>query len=156
MTTWKTDYWNRLTSDSRDLDPAFARHLREIARPIQIAFTKLMRASNGDPVGFEVKSNTRQAWKVILPEPLPAGATPLWRVLAFDADGFSGHSVHKTVQSAAEDMLQSGFAELDVGALSRCATSEQWSRGLRLQDLRDRVSRGEITVKDMYLEANAL
>lgn len=156
MTTWKTNYWKRVTDDSRDLDPAFARHLREIARPVQIAFTRLMRASSGDPVGFEVKCSSREAWKVILPEPVPAGDPQNWRVLSFDADGFTGHMVHKTIQDAAEDMLQAGFTELDQGALERCAGTERWARGLRVQELRDRVSRGEISLRTMCLEAQAL
>lgn len=156
MTTWKTDFWMRLTDDSRDLDPAFARHLREIARPTQIAYTRLMRASNGNPIGHEMKASDRDAWMVILPEPLSDGETPTWRVLSFDRDGFSGHSVFASVKKAAEDMLLAGFRELDLGALDRCAQTERWSRGVRLQEMRDRVSRGEITVRELYEEAQAV
>jgi hypothetical protein len=153
---WKTSLWHLITTDARDLDPEFARHLRESARPGQIAFTLLMRAGNGDPTGIEMRCPNRPLWSVVLPEPVAATDKPAWRVLTFDANGFVGHLVYASPQLAAEGMIQSGYAEIDKGALDRCSQQESWEKGLKHQDLRDRLERGEIDWKSMAQLAEAI
>lgn len=153
---WTTSYWAQITADGRDLDPAFARHLRDIARPSQVAFTKLMRLGNGDPTGIEMRSSSRQSWSVVLPEPNATSQKPAWRVLNFDAKGFVGHNVYPCPIKAAEEMVQSGYDVIDKGALDACSQTESWAKGLKHQELRDRLNRGEISWSRMAELAQAV
>lgn len=152
-----TSYWKQVTQGRADLDPAFARHLRDIARPSQIAFVRLMRHSNGKPAGVEMRCTERQAWQVVLPNPVPEGADPSWRVLYFDASGFCGHvNYHRSEQEAVEAMLMSGYTVIDQGALQRCASQEAWSKGMAIQALRDQYNRCEIDFPTMARLAAAV
>jgi len=148
MATWTTTFWKQVTDDS-DRTSEFARHLREIARPAQIAFTKVMRFCQGNPVGIELKNPTADRWQVVLPEPVQEGGQPMWRVLSFDQHGFSGHDLHKSAILATEDAIQSGFTEPDHGALDRVTATSTWQRGMAMQELRDRHCRGELTYAAM-------
>lgn len=149
MPTWTTPYWRQITDESRDLDPAFAKHLRDIARPTQIAYSRLMRHSQGNPIGVEMKRPGADFWCVVLPEPVPEGGKPRWRELTFTPDGFNSHHGFNTVDDAVISMINSGFATIDHGALERLSQTARWHTGQLHQDLRDRHIRGELTFREM-------
>ena len=128
-----TSHWQRLAHDSRDLDPGFARHLRDAARPRQIAFQRLMGLCDGNPVGIECKSETRDAWAFVLPDVV--GESP-YRVQTFDLDGFFGHSCYNSLQEATEAMIGDGYRLPDPGALDRCAATLRWAIGVKRSEIR--------------------
>lgn len=148
MPTYKTNFWRQVTED-RELDTAFARHLRDIARPKQIAFSQIMSRTSAWPVGIELKAPDRQAWVTILPEPVPEGQPASWRVLRFDGQGFSGHDQHKDPIAALEDVIASGFIQIDAGALDMLSSTPAWAQGQQRQEVRDLHNRGEIDFKTM-------
>lgn len=155
MPTYKTKFWRQVTED-RSLDTDFARHLREIARPKQIAFAKLMTQTGGWPVGIELKAPSRDAWVTILPEPVPTGAKESWRVLNFDGHGFSGHNQHADPITALEDVIGAGFTQIDAGALDKLSGTPTWKLGQQRQKVRDLHIRGDIDYRTMCERMTAI
>lgn len=154
MPTFLTSAWKRATDTSIPREDGFARHLREIARLIQIAFAKLMKLTSGQPMGCEMRqSDGSDRWAVVLPEPVPAGAHPMHRLLSFDKHGFSGHEQYYTEQEAIEAMLGRGFTGADPGALQRIIDTGTWARGMQIQSLFDKVCRGELNWKQYQQQA---
>lgn len=154
MPTYLTSAWKRATDTSIPREDGFARHLREIARPIQIAFAKLMKLTSGLPMGCEMRqTDGSDRWAVVLPEPVPAGARPMHRLLSFDNHGFTGHEQYNTEQEAIETMLGRGFTAPDPGALQRIIDTATWVRGMQIQSLFDKVCRGELNWNEYQQQA---
>jgi hypothetical protein len=149
-----TSYWARVVSKRRDED--FARHLRKLARPIQIAYAKLMSHSMCNPVGVECVNKSHTAWAVVMPNVKTAANQEDWRVQVFDESGFCSHHCHATLQEAVEHMLGSGFLTVDAGALDRLAVTPQWALGVRTQELRDQHNRGAISFPELCTRMRAL
>jgi len=143
---YRTSHWQRITEDRRELDPGFAKHLREMARPRQIAFQRLMAMSEGNPVGIECKSESREAWAFVMPD--VAGESP-FRVQNFDAEGFSGHSCYDSLEKAVEAMIGDGYRAPDPGALDRCSTTLQWAIGVKRAEIRQLYNQGKLSWLEM-------
>jgi len=144
-----TSHWARITGEHRNLPEDFARHLREIARPTQIAYTRLMRHSAGYPVGVECANKDRTLWAVVLPNVKTVPNPQDWRIQVFDTRGFCSHHCHASLQEAVEAMLASGYQSIDAGALDRLAATSEWALGCRAQELRDLHSRGRLPFAEM-------
>ncbi len=144
---WRTTHWQHVRERELEIsDPEFARHLREHARPAQIAFQRLMKHSDGEPWGIECKSRSREAWAFILPD--VSGDSPV-RAQFFDLDGFSGHFCYGSLIKAVEGMIADGYQVLDPGALDRVAGTERWAEGVRRCELRLQFNLGRITWVEM-------
>jgi hypothetical protein len=148
MKRYRSTYWQRLRDDDGTLAPDFARHLRDCARPTQIAFQRLMAMTSGNPIGVECKSEARDSWAFVLPD--VAGESP-WRVQNFDADSFFGHQCHDSLQQAVEAMLGDGYRILDPGALDRCSSTERWATGVKRSGIRLLFNLGQIDWPEMLL-----
>jgi len=153
MKRYSTSHWQRLTKDRRDLDPGFARHLRDMARPRQIAFQRLMSMCDGNPVGIECKRESRDAWAFVLPD--VAGESP-FRVQNFDADGFSGHSCYDSLLEAVEALIGDGYRVPDPGALDRCSSTLRWAIGVKHSEIRLLFSQGKVSWTEMLDRMHAV
>jgi hypothetical protein len=148
MQRYQTDHWQRVKASClfEVIEPDFVRYLREVSRPAQIAFQKLMSMSDGNPVGIECKSSTRAAWAFVMPN--IAGDSD-WKVQYFDEDGFSGHCCHATIVKAAEAMISEGYVDIDAGILEKVTTTNRWALGVQRLQLRDWFNQGLISYREM-------
>lgn len=153
MQRYRTKYWQRLREEPRDLDAGFAKHLRECARPRQIAYQRLMSMCQGNPIGLECKSETREGWGFILPD--VSGEYP-WRIQAFDADGFIGHNCYNTLEDATEALIGDGYRIPDPGALDRCSTTLRWAIGTKRAEFRTLFNRGLLNWTEMLDKMSAV
>jgi hypothetical protein len=150
MTYYITNTWRHVSSRSTaNIDAAFAKHLREMARPSQIAFARIMRATSGHPVGVELRHHSRDAWAFALPN---VSGKESWRVQYFDQDSFSGHGCYKTLTEAVESMMDDGYRTEDAGALDRMSATPRWARGLQALDVVQRLSSRKIDFEQAALE----
>ncbi len=67
-TRFRTAQWDRARVAHLRVASDFARHLRQIASPVQICYQQLMQAYKGEPVGIECRSIHREAWGFVAPE----------------------------------------------------------------------------------------
>lgn len=145
--------WERVRSSTSRLSPDFARHLRDISRPLQIAYQRLMAAYAGQPVGVECRMEDRDSWAFVLPE--TSDARP-WRIQQFDQDGFVGHLCFGSLEEAVEEMLRMGYRVVESGALDRIASTARWARGVRRAALMQKHQEGLISYRQMVEELSAL
>lgn len=154
MQRFQTSHWQNVRArDFVTVQPDFAKYLREISRPAQIAFQKLMSSYDGNPVGVECKSETRSAWAFVMPN--IAGDTD-WKIQYFDEDGFSGHSCYATIAQAVEEMIVEGYVEINAGILEKIALTDRWALGVKRLALRDLLNKGVITYREMLAGFQAL
>jgi hypothetical protein len=132
---FRTTTWQRLAFDDRDLDQGFRQHLIECAKPSQLAYRKLMRRFDGNPVGVECVTKEGDRWAFVLPDLSCDGK---WRIQYFDEGGFSAHSCFGSLEEAVEDMIQSGYREIDAGALDRVASTDRWALGVKRSAIHQR------------------
>lgn len=149
MNRYQTKLWQFLKDPSIKRSPEFARHLRDEARPDQIAFSKIMTVFNGQPVGIEFRHRERRGWAFVLPN---VSSPDPWRIQYFDADGFSGHECHRELVDAVEDVVRSGYWFPDKGKLDELSATTQWIRGVKMLDLLLKVNTGQLS----WEEANRM
>ncbi|VVE17514.1 MULTISPECIES: hypothetical protein [Pandoraea] len=149
---YRTRAWERVRVAHRRVSPAFARILREGARPNQIAYQSLMAQYGGEPVGIECRNSNREAWAFVLPE--ASGDQP-WRIQQFDQDSFIGHMCFDTIEEAVEEMLRMGYRRVDVGALDRVAATDRWALGVRRSAIMQRHQEGLISYRQMAEELSS-
>lgn len=123
--------WRRVTERRlSDSDPELYRYVRASVRDIQVAYTRLMRLTNGYPVGLECRNPDYELcpqWAAVLPN--GSGKAP-WRVQCFDRFAFSSYETYATLDAAAEAMIRQGFTSPDPDALNRVSSGEDWKKGL--------------------------
>lgn len=109
----------------------------------QIAYGRLMKQYDGMPICVECKSNfNQQQWAFVSKD---VSTENEYRLNIFDHRGFQNHMNFTSMRAAIHQMIQSGFHEIDCGALDRCSQTKFWSAGLYAQSLRDSFNRGEIS-----------
>lgn len=150
---YRTKTWQRIRDDKRMLNPHFAKHLRDVARPRQIAFQKLMTDTEGSPVWIEFKKADGSQWAFILPD---LEGVHAYRMQSFDQDGFIGHTCYDSLQVAAEELSASGYTVMDRGALSRESHTVRWAIGVKRQELRLLFSRGKISWQELHVAFEAV
>ena len=150
---YRTKTWQRIRDDKRVLNPRFAKHLRDVARPRQVAFQRMMAATRGNPVWVEFKKVDQAQWAFILPD---LEGVHAFRMQTFDQDGFIGHSCYDSLQVAAEDLSSGGYTIMDQGALSRESHTVRWAIGVKRQELRLLFSRGKITWQELHVAFEAV
>lgn len=160
MTTYISPAWERILARNSGYavaQPGFSRHLRAIARPLQIAYQQIMAQGNGNPVGIECRSASRDAWAFVLPE-VAQRDEYAYRVQYFDRDGFSGHFCYATLKCAVSGLIADGYRIIDCGALDKCASTERWAMGVKRNDIRTLFNRGLIGWNEMFeqFESTAL
>ncbi|WP_168788852.1 hypothetical protein [Paraburkholderia aromaticivorans] len=149
---YRTSSWERLVTDRREIDPAFRRHLIEAAMPQQLAYRRLMRRFNGEPIGVECSTSSQDRWAFVLPDVSREGK---WRIQYFDESGFSGHGSYDSLVDAVQDMIRSGYRELDAGALDRLGSTVRWDQGVKRSAIMQRHAEGQIdwtTCMDLLAE----
>ncbi|QMI49936.1 hypothetical protein [Burkholderia sp. MBR-1] len=124
---YETSTWQDLRTNRASYAEAFFHHLVEIAEPAQVAFNDLMSSFDGLPIGIECRHISRNAWAFVSLDMIETGQ---WRCTYFDETSFSGHMCYATMESAVEEMIQSGYRIIDTGALDRRASTVEWQRGL--------------------------
>jgi hypothetical protein len=153
--TYISSTWKRIIENNdklSDKNDGFAKHLREIARPIQIAYQRLMAFSNGNPIGVECKSPDSNRWGFILPEVSSNEYT--FRVQNFDEHGFSGHMCYESLDKAINALISDGYRVIDSGALDRTSTTKEWSMGVKRSEIRTRYNRGLISYSELIEQFN--
>lgn len=156
MPQFMTPTWRRLVCGARTgRSDAFEKHLREIARPTQITFVRMMKQCVGNPVGFEFRHELRETWAVVLPEPTPVDSDR-WRMLTFDRRGFQGHLVFRSIDIAVEQMIHSGYREPDPGVLDRIVAEPLWGIAQAQHDCQSKVFSKKITLEEYLAEMNAI
>ena len=153
MKRYRTSYWQMLRNDTRTLEAKFAKHLRECARPCQIAYQQLMSSTNGHPEGVECKRTSTDSWAFILPD---VNGDKNWRIQYFDADGFSGHSCFNAINEAAEALIKEGFRSLDIGALDLCSSSLRWAIGVKRSEIRLLFNMDKLSWREMLEKMQAV
>ena len=153
VTRFRCSSWERVRTASDRVPANFARHLRDSARPLQVAYQRLMSTYDGHPVGVECRMKDRDSWAFALPD--ASGSKP-WRIQQFDLDGFIGHLCFDTLNEAIEDMLRMDYRVTDPGALDRVGSTTRWARGVRRAGIMQRHQEGLITYRQMLDEFAAL
>ena len=116
----------------RSIDPEFGRYLRELVRPVQIAYVQMMEAHQGNPTGVEYRHHKDdERWAFVLEDASEAG----FRIQFFDTFGVSGHQHYATLDEAVQEMLSQGFMIEDQGALDRMSQTPRWAEGISWLDL---------------------
>ncbi|TCK33351.1 hypothetical protein B0G84_7563 [Paraburkholderia sp. BL8N3] len=149
---YRSASWERVCGASNRVPVDFARHLRDIARPLQIAYQRLMALYDGHPVGIECRMNDRESWAFVLPD---ASGAKSWRVQQFDLDGFIGHLCFDSLNEAVEDMLRMGYCVTDPGALDRVGSTARWALGVRRAAVMQKHQERLITYRQMVEEMAA-
>jgi hypothetical protein len=150
---YRSASWERVCAASTRVPANFGRHLRDIARPLQIAYQRLMALYDGHPAGIECRMKDRESWAFVLPD---ASGSKAWRIQQFDQDGFMGHLCFDSLNEAVEDMLRMGYCVTDPGALDRTGSTTRWARGVRRAALMQKHQEGLITYRQMVEEMSAL
>lgn len=126
--SYMTSDWRKVKNDAiAGLDRDFVRLLRGYARPVQIAYVRIMAACQGNPAGVELRHKDRDCWAFVLSN--VSGPEP-WRSQYFDAFAFSRHACYGTMEEAIEAIIGEGYWIIDPGALDRMAQGSEWQRGL--------------------------
>lgn len=141
-TTYQTAYWKMLKEDRGSRREDFFKHLLGIARPVQIAYTKIMRQHDGNPSWVEYRSTTRDAWAFVLPD---VSAGKGWRIQYFDLDSFQSHACFASLEEAVQSMIREGFVVEDKGTLDRLSVTPRWQRGVAVSQIINLVNRQEIS-----------
>ncbi|MEM5371885.1 hypothetical protein V4C53_38510 [Paraburkholderia azotifigens] len=136
----------------KGLPADFARHLREVARPLQIAYHRLMSTFDGHPAGIECRIADRDSWAFVLPD---SSGVKAWRIQQFDQDGFVGHLCFDSIEEAVEDMLRMGYCVTDPGALDRVGSTNRWAVGVRRAAIMQKHQEGLISYRQMVEELSA-
>ncbi|BFG80864.1 hypothetical protein PTKU46_88980 [Paraburkholderia terrae] len=151
---YRSRAWEHVrASSNRDIHDDFARHLRELVRPLQIAYQRLMSAYGGQPAGVECRLTNRDAWAFVLPD---ASDEMAWRIQQFDQDGFIGHLCFDTLEEAVEDMLRMGYTVPDAGALDRIGSTDRWAIGVQRAAIMQKHQQGLISYRQMVDELLAV
>ena len=151
---YRSRSWEQVRANSgRDIPDEFARHLREVVRPLQIAYQRLMSAYDGHPAGVECRLTNRDSWAFVLPD---TSAAKAWRIQQFDQDGFVGHLCFDTFEEAVEDMLRMGYCVPDAGALDRIGSTDRWAIGVQRAAIMQKHQQGLISYRQMVDELLAV
>lgn len=97
--------------------------LRQLARPVQVAFSIVMKENAGDPSGVEYRHNSKSVWAFVLPDV----SEPGFRIQFFDIRGVLGHQHCDSLEQAVEEMVFQGYTVKDVGAFDRASSTQVWS-----------------------------
>lgn len=143
---FRSQKWVSALSGMGDRKSESARTTRFYARPVQIAYQRIMSAFAGQPIGVELKHRSREAWAFVLPD---AAGDKAWRIQYFDLDGFQTHTPRDDLADAIEDIIVNGYRMLDVGALDREVGTERWIRGTHRLALMQKYHDGEITFAEV-------
>ena len=157
MTTYICASWARIVlrdSDLKVTQPDFARHLREILRPTQIAYQRLMSATNGSPVGVVCRHTDGKRWAFISHE--VSDPSYAFRVQYFDEHGFSGHFCYKSLEDAAEGLVKEHYTVIDKGALDSLSMESNWIIGIKRSEIRTLHDRSLITWAEMMERFSAV
>ncbi len=132
MSTYMTRGWRLLKGLKNDgIDAGFAKHLRDLARPAQIAYARIMSKHNADPSGVEFHDHDgKERWAFVLPDVSGTGA----RIQFFDPRGFSGHECYPTLTEAVQEMVRQGYRTEDPGVLDKISTTPAWIEGMAWMD----------------------
>lgn len=152
-TRYRSSSWQHVCAASNGIPADFARLLRDEARPLQIAYQRLMSSYDGHPAGIECRLKGRESWAFALPD---ASGAKSWRVQQFDQDGFIGHLCFDSLNEAVEDMLRMGYLVTDPGALDRVGSTARWARGIRRAAIMQKHQEGLIKYRQMVEEISAL
>jgi hypothetical protein len=152
-TRFRCASWVRVCTASRRVPADFARHLRDSARPLQIAYQRLMSTFDGHPAGVECRMTDRDSWAFALPD---ASGSKAWRLQQFDLDGFIGHLCFDSLNEAIEDMLRMGYRLPEPGALDRIGSTARWARGVRRAGIMQKHQEGLISYREMIDEISTL
>lgn len=126
----------------------FAKTSFRHASRIQMVFSEVYEACNGDPLGMELKSKSREAWVAIMPE-MSTPEDGSCRLQYFDAGSFSGHAVFKTTEDALEQAICEGYVELDIGAMDRLSITPRWAKAVEKASYKQLMEAGEISWEEM-------
>lgn len=120
-----------INAKDKTTDREFARYLRELVRPAQIAYARLM-TKHSDPSGIEYRHRKdEERWAFVLADASEPGA----RIQFFDTFGFSGHQHYASLDEAVQEMVGQGFHIEDAGALDRIAATPRWAEGIAWMDM---------------------
>ncbi|WP_047229972.1 hypothetical protein [Pseudomonas brassicacearum] len=96
-------------------------------------------------IGLTLKHRSREAWGVLVPDASEQGR---FRWQAFQSDGFTGHCTHDTPELCIGDMLDDGYALLDMGALDRVSGTAEWKRGMEIVAVIQACNAGQLSFED--------
>lgn len=151
-TRWVSRSW-ALMRDGGERDPGFARHLRDLARPKQVAYVRAMTAYAGEPVGIEFAHPDRPGKWAFVAREMSSTDKP-WRIQFFDEDSFSSHTCHASIEEAVEEMIGDGFRVPDPGALARIEHTERWIIGSRRAAILQRHAAGQFDWEECIRRMN--
>lgn len=128
---FKLPFLQRLLDDRLNPQDAFDMHLLASTLPKAKAYSEAMVRFNGNLLGVEFKSTTREAYACVLPELSEGG----YRILYFTQDGFSGHHCEPTQAKAEVSMITEGYLIPTPGVLDAFSTTPEWERGMAYAEL---------------------
>ena len=143
---FRSKKWISALSGKGDRHSESARQARFYARPVQIAYQRVMSTFGGLPIGVELKHRSLEAWAFVLPD---AAGAKAWRVQYFDLDGFQTHTAMDGFADAIEEIIVNGYRIPDVGALDRASDTPRWARGMHRLTLIQKHHDGEIPFEEV-------
>lgn len=94
-------------------------------------FTQIMDACNGEPLGFEFKKRSADAWSFIVQE-MSFPESGEYRIQMFDRGGFFSHETTRTIEEAVEQMANAGYTEFQPGTLDALSRKSHWKQGMEI------------------------
>ena len=130
--TYMTRSWMLLKDRSQlCIGAELSKRLRKSARPVQIAYVRIMTKHCGDPSGVEYRHHSDpERWAFVLPDASGDGM----RIQFFDLRSFSGHQCYQTLDEAVQEMVKQGYRIEDPGVLDRVSVTSAWAEGLAWLD----------------------
>lgn len=124
----------------------------DYAQACNAAWHRILEACQGNLVGMEVTDAKLSRYAAILQDASEPGR---YRAQFYDANGFSGHATHNSPEEVLEELVQDGFREPAMGAMTRLSATREWSVGMLMTALIEKVNAGKMTYSDMQDELHA-
>lgn len=117
-------------------------------------YVKIMRATNGKPIGIEFRHRKFQQWAFIVEEmsDIDIGA---FRVQMFDEKGFYNHSTFSALDDAIEKLAEDNFTEIDSGILDKISETYTWKSGAVSFEILTKVNCGRMSYEEGCSEFEA-
>ncbi|MCC9289610.1 hypothetical protein [Pseudomonas aeruginosa] len=98
-----------------------------------------------DGLRLTLKHRSGDAWGDLIPDAYQQGR---FRWQAIQRDGFSGHCTHETPELCIGDMVDDGYALLDMGPLDRLSATAEWQRAMEIVAVIQACYAGQMSFED--------
>lgn len=125
---------------------AFAREMR--AEKFENAWQAVREHCQGDVgklCGVELYNETIQQWATILVDPTDPS---VFRAQYYADNGFHGHACFNSTVETLDELIHSGFHQLDNGALVRLSATSTWQLGCEITSILQQINSGMLSFEE--------